>query len=419
MKRLQSLVFYCTLFLVPSNLFKVFYENSAYVHGIFVDYLLPKAYLSDLFMVVFCALVLIESPRRVFTVFSFFKKHTLITLALTTLVVYTTFFVNRPLAAGAYLAHVGLILAFFSAAAAVGFRKKTMQSMFVLAAAVLAQILLGLFQYQTQHELVGYLLLGEPRLSALGVSHTIQAGVERITPYGTTAHPNVLGGFLALGSLLLLTHESKRTEHSKARIFCLSLVALLAGVVLTFTGSLSAILAYATGLCVLFVFVPIKRKLSVSLPHFLALVVVTSCLTALALQIASGYLQTDSVERRVRLQDAAFVMIVHKPLFGVGANTFTAELENYAYSPEIVRFVQPVHMVFLLFVSETGAVGVILLGAILNTLKSSLRFHPVILALIPIAVLDHYLISLQTGLLLLGVVFFFTLEEKPTERELE
>src|SRR5579859_6736082 len=37
-----------TIFLIPSNLFLKFGVNTSYVHGLLVDYLLPKLYASDL-----------------------------------------------------------------------------------------------------------------------------------------------------------------------------------------------------------------------------------------------------------------------------------------------------------------------------------------------------------------------------------
>lgn len=46
----QSLLFPLLVFLVPTNLFLKFLVDRAYVGGILVDYLLPKLYLSDIFV---------------------------------------------------------------------------------------------------------------------------------------------------------------------------------------------------------------------------------------------------------------------------------------------------------------------------------------------------------------------------------
>ena len=48
MNRIQTWLFAVLIFLWPSNLFFKFAEENGYVHGLLVDYLLPKIHVSDL-----------------------------------------------------------------------------------------------------------------------------------------------------------------------------------------------------------------------------------------------------------------------------------------------------------------------------------------------------------------------------------
>ncbi len=83
-----------------------------------------------------------------------------------------------------------------------------------VALSLLLQSSLGLYQFVTQHQLLPYRFLGEPQLSRdLNLSKANFAVVDRmlgthlgyrILPYGTTPHPNVLGGWLAVGVLVML-----------------------------------------------------------------------------------------------------------------------------------------------------------------------------------------------------------------------
>src|SRR5689334_2459990 len=52
------------LFLVPSNLFFKFWTESAYVHGLLVDYLIPKLYASDLLIIAFCVVAVMQKNVR-------------------------------------------------------------------------------------------------------------------------------------------------------------------------------------------------------------------------------------------------------------------------------------------------------------------------------------------------------------------
>lgn len=410
MKWVRLLSFYSTLFLIPSNLFFVFSRESGYIHGLLIDYLLPKLYLSDITMLI--SILSCFKLSNLSRVRAHLKNHWLLFFFISTLLVYNIFFVNIPLASISYLLHICLIGLFIWTTHTQKLWQNQKALALILSIVLIFQSTLGLYQYITQHQLFGYLFLGEPQLSTPGITHTIINGKEIVTPYGTTAHPNVLAGVLALGSVLLLYSPKKCKTAQRLPGWYMTGVAVISGIVILLTQSISAALSVVTGIICLY-FLPSKiSKQSISAQKLLILLCGIALVVGVGLHKAAQWTTEESIVRRAWLQNAAGILALHQPIWGVGVNHFTAELENYAYSPEIVRFVQPVHMVPLLFIAETGLIGslLVLIGAQLFSRRHS--FHPVILAIIPLAVLDHYLLSLQTGLLLGGLYFALTSSRK-------
>jgi hypothetical protein len=108
-------------------------------------------------------------------------------------------------------------------------------------------------------------------------------------------------------------------------------------------------------------------------------------------------------ERRVWLTDAATKIWSKSVLTGVGVNQFTAYLETVNPSKELVRFVQPAHHLGWLWLSETGLLGVMLVGLIIYLVchKNPNQLNSVLTWLIvatPIIIWDHYLLTHPTGL---------------------
>ncbi|MCG2691495.1 O-antigen ligase family protein, partial [Microgenomates group bacterium] len=98
---------------------------------------------------------------------------------------------------------------------------------------------------------------------------------------------------------------------------------------------------------------------------------------------------------------------INKP--GVGLNNFTVTMEKYGYVTATTRFLQPVHNIYLLILSETGLIG--LAGFIYLLYKGRSLFidkvqpcHLALLILLFLGLFDHYFFTLQQGLLLLTIL---------------
>ncbi|MBU0576603.1 O-antigen ligase family protein [Patescibacteria group bacterium] len=388
------------IFLIPSNLFLKLNYSGAYVNGLLVDYLIPKIYLNDIFIFTLLVLwlievVLVKKNKLKTTIFKPYFSSILISL-----IIIRQIFAPYPLSAAWYLLkliEVGLLGWFLA------IHKKLLRKPIISYAIIAAswfQSLLAIFQFFTQKSLLSYKFLGEPQLSnSIGLAKDVWWNTGRVLPYSTTAHPNILGGILAIFSLILISWFSKAQNKwiQKLTIFTI----LLAIFVIILTQSISAGLTLIIGS----IFITAKK-----LNQKLLVIggIILFIITPIFIHFSSQELtQNDSLIRRSYLQTAAINMFVNNPILGVGLNQFTSRVEEYSNTQEIVRFVQPVHHVGLLWLAETGLLGLGILAWIIVKNKLKKIIIP-LLILLPLATLDHYLLTQQAGLLLmtLTIVWF-------------
>jgi O-antigen ligase len=126
-------------------------------------------------------------------------------------------------------------------------------------------------------------------------------------------------------------------------------------------------------------------------------------------------LSTLSFLRRAELNWIALEMLKDHSLLGVGLNNFTVAMDNYGKVSGWTRFLQPVHNVYLLVVTETGLIGLIVFLCLLFSIFRLLwekKNYLLFVSMVQIALLcsvDHYFFTLQqTSLLfwlIVGLVF--------------
>ncbi len=375
------------MFLAPSNLFYKFWETGSYIHGLQIDYLIGKVYLSQIPLLLLLILWLSEkitwSKLKKYWQSSYTKYFIILFLILG----FRQLFTPEPIVSlwqWFSLGTVGLFGLY------VHERYKTLGKSVIpwaLAATIVFQSIVGLVQYTVQHELIGYQFLGEPTLSrSIGITTATVAGAERILPYGTTAHPNVLAGFLAIYSLLLL-----RTSHSKLH----TLPIILLGTITVFiTTSVSGVLTLCFGL--LLTMLP-NKILPGSLSQKVLLVLLLVAVPILIASVATTAPKNLSVVRRAYLQQSGLRIFAQYPIFGTGIQTVTRYIESYSPSPEVVRFTQPPHHVGVSLLAETGIFGLGILVVLLHSYKHSAK----LLAAAPILVLDHYIWTILPGTFLI------------------
>lgn len=399
-------------------MFFKFLESTAVVNGLSVDYLLPKIYLTDLIAIACVSFWIFDNRNKAIhwikTKLVHKIKNNIVIIPIISLCIL--FFIRQfltPHPLLAFLLFVKICL-FILLGKIVINSKITKNKLFsqMLAVTIIFQSVIAFIQFFTQKSVYGFVFLGETNLqSYAGIARTTFFGVEKILPYGTTAHPNILAGFTALFMLMLIDHWMRHTQHRLGTL--LNTLGTLLGIgTLILTQSLSALLAFLLGI---FVLAGMHKKiLTLGIARFLMLLLISTIVTITSIFFVSDRsMKNTSVNRRDYLNVASIQMSLENPVWGVGLGNFTHFVESVSTNSEVVRFVQPVHSVVLLFLSETGILGVILAFLLLKyCVGKTTAFQPLIVAVLPLAVLDHYLYTLQSGMLLTIFFVAYTLQEK-------
>jgi hypothetical protein len=375
------------------------------------------------------------------------------------------------------------------------------RALWCLSVAILYSSIIAIAQFFLQHSVGGLLwFLGERTfdITTPGIARAqffpfiISNSREILRAYATFPHPNVLGGFLAIGlplvSTLLIKHQRitnlyeftnafrilkklrgsenqrirksdisdysdasdiphfRKSEYSEfseqfvglirnSMIIYLWLV-MLAGIpALFFTFSRSAWIAFI----ILFLILKFKdwelfRNWKLEIRNLLPLVGFMALLGFFLLPyFKTMTLDSESVFVRNELNSAAISMIFpsfnelstinYEHIFvGVGLGNFLVELPKY-YPHRDIFFLQPIHNIFLLVLSETGVIGFILFCWLISSiyLNKELKIknygitqkfplsiiHYSLFIILLLGLVDHYPLTLQQGQLLFTFLVAF------------
>jgi len=425
--------FFLLIVFIPSNLFWVITERSAFMAGLRVDYLIPKLYFSLVLALLMIVIQLIAALKKD-------GLRSLIKAARATFcsnkwtwLLFIVFFIRQ------FFTFLPLVSVWFLiqllVAATLGWilyrQRWLLEGMFFCWAvftSLVVQAGLAIYQFAFQQPLLPYYIFGESRFEPyFRMSRHLFNGKEKILAYGSTPHPNVLAGlgvilFLILCQQLWNIHQQKIWSLWKP-LAMISSGLLAVAIIIYTTQSLSALLALAFA----GVFVVLKSTFSKLnnfkvISNFLLIIVMMIMLVVPVFLSSQAQQQPNnpSIVRREQLNLAAInIFKKHWPT-GVGLGQFTIFLEEFAPSKEIVRFVQPAHHVGLLWLAETGVLGVMLMIAGYKKLTSEQKLNLIcwLLILSPILALDHYLYTIQIGQLAL-VLLFSQVFSNPRDQGLE
>lgn len=404
------------IFVTPANLFYKFAENSAYSQGLLIDYLIPKIYLSD---VLILALILLIGTKQL----SNLQINKILPKWRWSLILFALLFLRQlftPHPITAILLVVRSIVFFIlviQLKKKLGKISRSTRRILILAiiGTMVFQALLGAYQFYYQKPLTKYQFLGESNLvQPTGIAYFItSSGAHRILAYGTTSHPNILAGVMVIYLWLVLELLStKNCLNNKAQslIKITAVLTTLAILIMTrsWTGWLTLLLIGLTKFIKLFKIksfpvlkFPILRSGLLTL--FFAIIPIT--IWILNIIIANNF----SLSRRNWLNQEAVRMFLSRPIFGVGIGQFVTKLPATGQSLIGPAFNQPVHHTGFLIIAETGLLGIAFFTSIWQTLDQNqqIKLTNVSLLLIFIASLDHYLLTSQTGWLLLGWLYIF------------
>ncbi len=248
---------------------------------------------------------------------------------------------------------------------------------------------------------------GEVNAAMLGASVVQLAdGTRWLRAYGTTPHPNILGGlalvFLAGPALWFLAGGRWRW---------LAAPVLMGGVVLLgLTFSRSAALGGAAAACVLAF--QHRRFARARLPALLALAAVGAIVVAVPLSrlMATRVIglevptENQSIQVRNWMTEQALIMIRAHPVQGVGIGNYAIALADQAPGTYAI---EPEHNALLLIAAELGLPGALILAVILASVAAGILRAPdspgaavaaaLLIGMFVMALFDHYLWTLAPG----------------------
>lgn len=191
-------------------------------------------------------------------------------------------------------------------------------------------------------------------------------GIMRVG--GTVGSPNTAGAYLSLllafAAGLLLTQTKFAHKWLALTVLAFGSVALI----LTFSRGGWIALATAAVLICFFIWRQHRHSLKVPLRIFVLLGIIYLPFH----HVISARMFGDdkgSAESRIPLDNLAFRMIADHPIFGIGANNFTAVMDHYLTSEFRSEWLYTVHNTYLLIWTETGIFGLLAyLAFLLGTL---------------------------------------------------
>ena len=278
-------------------------------------------------------------------------------------------------------------------------------------------VLLGYWQVLAQSSpAMSWLGLAAHDPATLGTSVVGWSGGRWLRAYGGFPHPNIFGGWLAVGLVIM----SRITHHASWRTRTWFLVyGACAGAMLVLTFSRSAWMATALGCAVAVLFSrgrdnDHKRSWSFFLA-LLAGVIVTSVLVwpVLTTRFApEARLETKSLDARAEALRDGVELVRRHPFVGVGFGATTPALVEERLWPADLQAgpPEPPHNVPLMVLVEIGGLPLLLFLTVVwfdrrrvSSLVVARSSWAILAAILPLLFFDHYLWTLWPGKALLAV----------------
>jgi len=428
--RFISPLFYLLLLTLPTQLGRHFFFDFSHILGIRNDYLTPTVFLTDIIIMLIAAIWIVEKVKSQKSLARLSGQAKIKSMQLKAapfillLVVCYLLFSSIFIAANTWIALYKLIkiLEFILLGRIISYiRPNILTAVTVVSIDIFYTSLIAIWQFIIQRSIGGvFWWFGERTFYANtpGIATFSLFGRLVLRPYATFPHPNVLGGFLAVGLPILLffliykiAAFSRQQKQRGIFLYCWFVICFSAGLLaMLLSFSRAAFLVGFTGFIMVIFWKKIlrdrvKRNLNLFLIIFYILVLISVAVPLFMYKIPFG---EQSWRERGELINATLNMINQAPLFGVGLNNSILLLRTFVVNAYGLYIFQPVHNIYLLLMAETGLIGFcIFLIILIKILRQPFRSPPiVILAFIQLCLLglfDHYLFTLQQGQLLFAI----------------
>lgn len=298
----------------------------------------------------------------------------------------------------------------------------------------------GVYQFITQSAFASkWLGMARHLSSDLGTSVVQTVEGERwLRAYGGLDHPNMLGGVIVVGILLLvaiyLKYYKDKNIESKAQIAFYALFLIFVSA-LFFSFSRGAWLGLVAGVAIM-LFLSFIQKDYIRQKMLFKIIVVASVLvfifSSLYSDLISTRLSTDTrleiksnVERIESYQDARRLISEHW-LVGVGIGNYTLAVRQELIEDQESYFYQPTHNTFLLILAEVGIIGLVFFLAFLGYLvwaglknrKNNIFILPILFSIVIMMMVDHWWWSLHFGILLFWLLSGLMIRSIESEKKI-
>ena len=437
LKDLPVTLYYFLLIFLPSQLNYYFWPSWSFVLGRKIDLLSPSVYFTDFLIL---SLLVAWGLQKSSVTFKLTAIQKIVVFIFVLLTVVNILISHSPiLALFGWLEVCKYVLLTLCV---IDLNQSITKSTIFLTIGAFWSSSLAFLQISKEHSIGGlWYFLGERSfsLSTLNVAKTTipfhLPFISReiiIRAYSTFPHPNVFAGFLVFVLLLLLSQKnyitllSFSTIQNIKKISCFNFfikrrnnliidllywtIVIILLIALFFTFSKTAWLAFFLGVLWLL-------RISKSVKIFITILVISSVIIT-TWQTIVPFPYNESITVRKELNYAAVEMLKTSPWFGIGLKQFITNLPKHLLSRTIF-FLQPVHNMYLLILTEIGVVPTFLFSILSYLLIK--KSHPIsqssLFILIPFLLIglnDHYLITLQQGQIVLSLVisYFFLLQKR-------
>jgi hypothetical protein len=398
-EKLSKTLLFLLLLLIPTQLGKHFWFDWSLILGIRVDYLSPTLYLIDL---IWIGLFLANLNKTDFRKLLNFKSFLIVGFVVVNILMAR----DWQIAEYKWLRICQLI--WFIGYVA---KNKRLVGQFLLKIIPIWVIIEGVLvvgQISKGGSLNGiWWFLGERAFdfNTIGIAQMSVLGNGLVRAYGTFSHPNSLAGFL-LVSLVLWW---KNKEEIKNKIWWWMVMWLgLIGIMLTGSRTIWML----TGISLIFVF---RKNFEGIKNKWKAALLVIGCLFLVFKIVDFNYpidnflggWDENGMIKRGQLNLAALRMIKNSPIFGMGEGNFLVNLPEFQKNNQIF-WLQPVHNIFLLLVSEVGLLGlgilIWFLGEYFGEKKIEKEIWWILGIIIVSGMMDHYWLTLPQNMWLLVLI---------------
>lgn len=293
------------------------------------------------------------------------------------------------------------------------------------------QALLAIWQFFSQQVYAcKWLGLASQDPSDAGVS-VIQFADERwMRAYGGFGWPNSLGVYLATLLVLGLILSIKYCKTKRAcLVLTIGQLIILFGLILSF--SRGAWLAALIGVVLLFIIIfkqhrqglvnkilleKLSKQLLVYLVFILVWIILLAPLFVARFDLNNNVERVSIAEHKYQYVESMNI-IYRNPWLGIGPGTYTLYL--YKQNPRLFPWqYQPAHNIYVLWLVETGFVGLIVYLTIILYLgkqvwQHNLIFIPVLTVILIHGIFDHWLWTLYGGIIFWWVIWAISLRFCP------